>query len=306
MVQILLLLILSGYDIQRESIRLGTAPDRLSSRKLGVLNMTSELEMASAGNAAGLGARAAVIAGGFALAMLTAVVQPAYASFVDYSIRGTPTINQTATQTEFIIVNSGDKAALGSNDINGTKLGDIANLHIDRLDDVSRFAAGSGPAVAPYLNFWITDGTHFAVVANEPSNPGFQTLYNNGYDLSFADLSDKVAKIYENSDTSWLPNGGVGLTFADLADYVIMAPSNAFLLPGLSVVGSGAPRDASNNAYGVNWVFGDTLSNYVSGDPGYIVANASVTANAVPEPMTMALFGAGLLGLGAMRRRRAA
>jgi hypothetical protein len=54
----------------------------------------------------------------------------------------------------------------------------------------------------------------------------------------------------------------------------------------------------------VNWVFGDTLSNYVSGDPGYIVANASVTANAVPEPMTMALFGAGLLGLGVTRRRR--
>lgn len=241
---------------------------------------------------------AALIAGGFAA--------PSNAGFVDFEIRGTPTINYPAPgQTEFVIVGSGTKAGLGSNDINGKTLGDITNLAIDRLDDESRFNAGSGPAVAPYLNFWITDGAgKFAVVANEPSNPAFQPLYSNGYNLTFADLSNKVANIYEVTDKSWLPNNGAGLTFADLSAFVIQAPTIAELNTGWAGLGSGAPRELGTNvAYGVNWVFGDTLSNYVSGDPGYLVENASVSA--VPVPAAAWLFGSSLGLLGWIRRRAA-
>ena len=62
------------------------------------------------------------------------------------------------------------------------------------------------------------------------------------------------------------------LTFADLANFVIAPPSAAQLTTGWAGLGTGAPRELGTNvAYGVNWVFGDTLSNYVSGDPGYIV-----------------------------------
>jgi hypothetical protein len=241
-------------------------------------------------------------------AIVLGLAHPAQAGFVDYVIRGTPGIDTSvAGQTEFMITSSGDKAGLGSNDINGRTLGSITGLSIDRLDDRTRFAPGSGPYVAPYLNFWITDGAgHYAVVANEPSNPDFQSLYNGGYDLDFDDLSDKVAKIFENSDTSWIhdPTGGI-LTFGDLADYVIEAPSIAKLNAGWGGLGGGAPRELGTNvAYGVNWVFGDTLSNYVSGDPGYIVANAAVTA--VPEPGTLILLGSALAGLGVMRRRQKA
>ena len=232
----------------------------------------------------------------------------ASAAFVEFIIRGGAEIDYPAAgQIEFILDQGGEKAGLGSNDINGFTLGSLQSVAITRLDDRTRFSEGSGPNVAPYLNFWITDGLgNYAVVANEPSNPDMQPLYSNGWDLSFSDLADKAAKIYETSDTTWLPNNGVGLTFADLAGFTIQAPTVAELNLGWAGLGTGAPRElGTNQAYGVNWVFGDSLSNYVSGDDGYIVSNASVTAatSSVPETgsVAMLLLGAAALGLGRLR-----
>lgn len=252
------------------------------------------------------------IAGACTSAAMLVFSSSASAAFVEYVIRGTPTIqandDYVVGASEFIISVGGQKAGLGSSDIDGSTLGSITQLKIDRLDDRNRFVAGSGPAVGPYLNFWITDGFgNYAVVANEPSDANFQPLYSGGYDLDFSDLSDKVAKIYENNDKSWLPNNGVGLTFADLANFVIQAPTVAELTLGWAGLGTGAPRELTTNvAFGVNWVFGDTLSNYVSGDEGYVVANASVeaAANAVPEPTTIVLSGLAMLGIAAVRRRK--
>jgi hypothetical protein len=245
------------------------------------------------------------------IALLT--IQPANAGFVDFIIRGAPTINHLAdpaSSIEFIIDSGGQKAGLGSSDIDGMALGNITALNIHRIDDRTRFTPGSGPYVAPYFNIWITNGAgKFAVVANEPSNPAFFSLYNDGYQLSFSDLSDKVAKIYEydTGDAAWLPNAGVGtFTFADFAGYLIQAPTAAELTAGWTGLGTGAPRElGTNQAYGVTWVFGDTLANYVSGavGGGYIVNNALVRAS---EPGTLAIFALGLLGLGLARRRKAA
>jgi len=254
---------------------------------------------------------AMVIAGLIAIA----ITAPANAAFVSFIVRSTPVINTdvapySTPNTEFVISVGGQKAAQGSNDINGKTIGDITQLKIDRLDDRDdgrNFVVGSGPYVAPYFNIWITDvtGTKYAVLANEPSNGAFQPLYNNGYDLDYADLTNKVAKIYEydSGDAAWLPNGGTGpFTFADFVGFEIKAPSVAELTAGWTGLGSGAPRELSTKiAYGVNWVFGDTLSNYVSGSEGYVVANASVSA--VPVPAAVWLFGSSLGLLGWIRRR---
>jgi hypothetical protein len=248
-----------------------------------------------------------------ALSISLAMAAPlAHANFVEYIIRGNateglPTIGPVSGGTEIVIAYASQKAALGSNDINGLTLGSLLNVSITRFDERSRFAAGSGPFTAPYLNFWITNGSgKFAVVANEPSNGDFQPLYNNGYDLTFAELSDKSAKIYEVTDMSWLPNNGVGLTFADLAAFKIQAPTVAeFNTPWLGL-GGGAPRELGTNlAYGVNWVFGDTLANYVSGDQGYLVSNASVRAgSSVPDSAsTVTMMALSLAGLIAIRRK---
>src|SRR5690606_30284393 len=148
------------------------------------------------------------------LVALAALTASASASFDAFVIRnganGSPTIQANNTYvpgaTEFVIGESGMKAGWGSNDINGITLADITQLSITRHDDTSRFANGSGPAVAPYFNIWVTDGNgNYAVIANEPSNPAFQPLFtDNGdgsrtYNLSFSDLSDKVAKVYETT-----------------------------------------------------------------------------------------------------------
>ncbi|QDV10539.1 hypothetical protein CA51_03880 [Rosistilla oblonga] len=251
------------------------------------------------------------------------LTQTASAGFVIFNIRnanpqGTETVGPPASWTDngaggydISITRGGQKVGLGSSDIDGTKLKDIDSLAITRTDD--RTGLTGGAFVAPYLNFWITDGLgKYAVVANEPSNSAFNSLFNNGYDLTFADLADKTAKIYETSDLSWLPNKGlghgVGLTFADLADFVIQAPSVADFTPGWAGLGGGAPRElGTNNAYGVNWVFGDTMANYVPGAPGYVVSNASVTST-VPEPSSLFIACCGLAaaGVNSWRRKRAA
>jgi hypothetical protein len=248
--------------------------------------------------------------GAIALAMM--VASSSDAAFNSYIIRegmsGPPAIlpnnDYQPGATEFVIAEGGQKAALGSSDIDGFKVGDITQLAITRLDDRTRFTSGSGPYVAPYFNIWITDGLgKYAVIANEPSNPDFQSLYSNGYDLDWSDISDKVAKVFEVTDKSWLPNDGVGLTFDDLANFTIQAPSAAELTAGWPGLGTGAPRElGTNTAYGFNWVFGDTLANYVAGAEGFVVIDAAVAA--VPEPATVALAGLAAIACVAARRRR--
>ena len=224
--------------------------------------------------------------------------------------------------TEFVISAGGMKAALSSNDINGAAIADISQLSITRHDDTTRFTAGSGPAVAPYFNLWVTDGGgNYAVIANEPSNGAFQPLFTSNvdgsktYDLDYADLANKRAKVFEtpgwNTNTSWVHVlfGNDPLTFADVASLEIAPPPAAYIQNVANGVGSGAPDVLGTEvAYGFNWVFGDTLSNYVSGDDGYVVSDFSVTAvpsaTAAPEPSAITLATLSLLSLGMMRRRR--
>lgn len=261
-----------------------------------------------------------------ALALSLTVSSVASAAFTSFVIRenaGNPPVIQprndvTPGALEFITALSSQKAGWGSNDVNGASIGQLANVSITRHDDTTRFPLGSGPAFAPYLNIWVTDGLgNFAVLANEPTNPSFQPLFvDNGngtksYNFDFADIANEPVQVYEtvnggfNSTNTWVHNlVGINgpLTYANVANLTIGAPSAAYIANPVNAVGSGAPRQiVTNIAYGVNWIFGDTLSNYVSGGDGFIVSAPGVSA--VPEPGTAALVGLGLASFFVVRRR---
>lgn len=227
-----------------------------------------------------------------------------------------PNNDYTPGATEFVINESGMKAGWGSDALNTFTIGQIGRLAVTRYEDLSPYSPGSGPYVAPYFNIWITDGNgQYAVVANEPSNPAFQPLFtanpdgSHSYDLSFADLADKVAKIYETpgagTSTSWVHTllGKTTLTFADLASLTIAPPPASYIADTNNAVGSGAPDElGTHTAYGFTWVFGDTLSNYVSGEtPGYVVGAPG--AAPVPLPGAIWLLASGVIGFAGVRRK---
>ncbi len=253
-----------------------------------------------------------------ALSMLT-LTGSANAQFTDFVIRdaGTqilPNTDYVPTGTEFVISAGGMKGALGSDAVNGSSVGSISQMAITRHDDTTRFTAGSGPAVAPYFNLWVTDGLgNFAVLANEPSNgsfAAFRTSIGGGgiqYDFSMGDIAAEPVKVYEtpgwNSDSSWVHTAtgktSATMTFADVFGLTVEAPSASYITNPINAVGSGAPDDLNTNAaYGFNWVFGDTLTNYVSGAEGYVVSNPVL----VPTSASAAILGLG--GMAAFRRRR--
>jgi hypothetical protein len=240
----------------------------------------------------------------FGAAIALALCHNARADFTPFIIRdasvggAAPVINSVGSGWEFVISADGQKAALGSNDINGRTVGEIASVKITRTDNHTRFNStppANGQFTAPYLNLWVTNGLgDFAILADVSAE--LNGKYNNGYDFSFSDLSSMTAWVYESSNTGKLANGG-GHTFADFASWTIQGPT------AFGWAAAGAPHVLGTNVtYGVNWVFGDTLSNYVSGDVGYSVSDAG--AAAVPEPGSIVLFLTVLGGIGVMSRRR--
>jgi hypothetical protein len=202
-----------------------------------------------------------------------------------------PVITDVAGDAKLFQVNlGGQKAAWGTNLLNNQTVGDIATLSITR----DRSVTGWGP----YINIWITDGNgHFAALANEPSDLGDWPA-GSAYNMTWDILKNARAKVNETAGLPFaLPTGKTTFTFADFANYTIATPTSQW--------GSTGAADDLNaptyTAYGINWVFGDTQSNYVG---GYLVSNPSVTSSAVPLPAA-AFAGLSLLGsIGAFAKLR--
>ncbi|MBN1806313.1 MAG: hypothetical protein JW837_13780 [Sedimentisphaerales bacterium] len=197
----------------------------------------------------------------------------------------------------FAITLAGQKAGWGTNLMNGMKVGDILSVSITRDSSVSGWG--------PYMNIWITDGNGgYAVIANEPSHTGEWTP-GTAYDTTWDVLKNATVWVYENNASGFiLPNGVTSyagnpvpagtvdphFTFEDFADYVIVTPPTYW-------GGSGAPDDllaGSYTAYGFNWIFGDTQSNYLG---GYLVSDPTLVPVPVPAAVILGLIGMTVAGI---------
>jgi hypothetical protein len=240
-----------------------------------------------------------------AVVMVSSMASAAYvAGWDSFVIRNSnvgniaPTISDPAGGKLFQITLAGQKAGWGTNNMNGKTIGDIQSISITR---------GNGTVGwGPYMNFWVTDGLGgYAAISNEPSNTG-EWAGSSAYDTTWNVLKNATTWVYEVSSSIGfkLPNGvttyanipagtiSPHFNFSDFAGYTIATPTSHWGGTGAPDVLGASPY----TAYGVNWVFGDTQSNYHG---GYLVSNPTVT----PEPATMCLLGLGALGL--LRRRKA-
>ncbi len=228
-----------------------------------------------------------------------------HAAWETFVIRGSATITENQTGPDLTTgwtlfdVSSGEKAGWGTNDMNGQIIGNIQSLSITRHSTVNDYV--------PYFNIWVTDGLGgYAVLANEPSHTSEYTAYGEtAHDMTWEGaLKNATTWVYEVDGTQGfkLPDGtttysslGAGTSnppcFDDFAGYTIATPPSHW-------GSTGAPDDinaATYTAYGFNWVFGDTQSNYVG---GHLAKDPTL----VPEPATMSLIALG--GLAVIRKRR--
>jgi hypothetical protein len=215
---------------------------------------------------------------------------------------GTP-INATGASDgssfSALIDEAGEKAAYGTSAFDNQPLSSVGTVNFTETDSNAKI---------PYVNIWVTDGTHYAVIA-----PIMGALTGGGYDsntnISGQNIQSLGINLYETnfasfSDMSWLGAGnlvrqnGTGSLLHDGTNTPVLVSELAaagltVLDPGTypAPIGSGAPK----NGTGFN-----ILVDGVYPDSAYTLENVSVTA--VPEPASLGLLSLG--GLALLRRRR--
>jgi len=103
--------------------------------------------------------------------------------------------------------------------------------------------------------------------------------------------------------------GGEIAVFSPTGSFGVFAdPSFTFGIgffgPGLSGYNGLSDKSMTLAFYSTQMPIATDHGDWIITDPGFPIA--AFVASGIPEPITLALFGAGLAGIGAMRRRRAA
>ncbi|MBX3678907.1 MAG: PEP-CTERM sorting domain-containing protein [Rhodocyclaceae bacterium] len=150
---------------------------------------------------------------------------------------------------------------------------------------------------------------------------GSATVVNGGFSVSNDDGVDTSVSLKWELAAGLVPSGATGLNFlftvvqsdgnlTDLAFSFNNSPLKDFGIPG-NTVGQNLTFDIAADALDT----GGTLELAINGDPGwdlrldsigltYTDPDVTPPLNPIPEPATLALVGLGLLGAGALRRRR--
>jgi len=138
------------------------------------------------------------------------------------------------------------------------------------LESVNWHKVSGKVGIVAYLNIWVTDGVHYAVIASENDYRGtdFQTRTEwKVFETDFTNLDWLCGNGPAiRSSAQYLHCNGAKATLADIsADVSILSPT--FPWPN---VGTGAPR----GGYGLSLIYGDTQSKFVG---GYQLENLHLT-----------------------------
>ena len=218
--------------------------------------------------------------------------------------------------TMFIEENAAGNGFTASTPLSGQKVGygtdAFDGVQLNAFDTVDFSFTEITAGVVPYLNFWVTDGTNYAIISSENDYRDDDFGDREGWKVfEFASASNLgwlfgVDDTRVTIDNQYLLLDGNAVTLADFADNIVLGSPTDSYLDG---VGTGAPRAG----YGFNIIVGDTAANYAA-SKAYVVSDLTVTIDgveyaaansSVPEPTTLAIWGTlGGLGLIATRRRK--
>jgi len=163
---------------------------------------------------------------------------------------------------------SGQKVGYGTNQFDGVKVNSINSLNYQTI-------TLPAPGVRAYINMWVTDGSHYAIISSENEYLGTNFLTRQEWKVFETDFTN-LNWLFEGGTggrdgAQYLTRNGIKVSLADFGNNIVLNDLGTYPSPP---VGTGAPRAG----YGLQLIFGDTQANFVG---SFSMDQLNITVNNV-------------------------